>query len=129
MKRIPTYAQEYARRGYTYALMRQYQNAITDYQETLKLAPNDPDTPLRLQYAQSMLARQNAPPPPSPTPTPAPTAMEKVFAPLNIILAVVIIGILAAVDPAGYPGETGADQQQPDKVKTPKRRNPNTQRS
>jgi tetratricopeptide (TPR) repeat protein len=88
-------AMEYARRGYTYALMTQYEKAIADYQQALKLDPSDVDTPMRLQYAQSMLAQRNAPPPTTPAPTPEPKASW--LTPLNIVLAVVILGIVAAV--------------------------------
>src|SRR4029079_1744820 len=93
----PNNAQEYARRGYTYAEMRDYEKAIPDFQQALKLNPNDPDTPMRLQYAQSMMAQKNQPTPtPIPDATPAPVATS-LFTPLNIVLGVVVLGILAAV--------------------------------
>jgi tetratricopeptide (TPR) repeat protein len=95
IEKNPSYAPEYARRGYTYALAQQYEKAIADYEQTMKLDPNDVDTPMRLQYARTMLANKNAPPP-TPVPLPTPEA-PGLFTPLNIILALVVIGIIAVV--------------------------------
>ena len=63
-------------RGYTETFLGQYEKAIADYEQALKLNPNDIDTPQRLLYARGQLAARNAPPPtPTPaTPTPTPEA-------------------------------------------------------
>jgi tetratricopeptide (TPR) repeat protein len=87
-----------AKRGYVYSLAQQYENAINDYKEALRLNPNDIETPQRLQYAQSMLVAKNAPPPPIATPTPTPEASLMSFlTPLNIGIAIAVLLIIAAV--------------------------------
>jgi tetratricopeptide (TPR) repeat protein len=87
-----------AKRGYTYSLMQQYENAIKDYNEAIRLNPNDIDTPQRLQYAQSMLAAKNAPPPPSPTPTPTPAAsFMDLLTPLNIGIGIAVLLVIAVI--------------------------------
>ncbi len=84
-----------AKRGYIYALMQQYQNAINDYEAALRLNPKDIDTPQRLQYAQSMLKLQNAPPP---TATPAPTPKKPgLITPLNVGIAIAVLIIIAII--------------------------------
>ena len=74
--------------------MTEYEKSIADYEAALKLKPEDYDTVQRLQYVRGMLAAKNAPPA---LPTPPPEAPSKIFTPLNIILAIVILGIAAAV--------------------------------
>src|SRR5437764_5419628 len=64
------------KRGYTYSLAQQYENAIPDYQAVLKVNPQDKDTFQQLQYAQSLLAAKNASPSPTP-PIASPTPEEK----------------------------------------------------
>jgi tetratricopeptide (TPR) repeat protein len=90
-----------AKRGYTNSLMQQYENAINDYKEAMRLNPNDTDTPQRLQYAESMLAAKNAPPPPSPPPptaTPSPTPEKpSLITPLNIGIAIAALIIIAVI--------------------------------
>jgi tetratricopeptide (TPR) repeat protein len=87
-----------AKRGYVYSLAQQYENAINDYKEAIRLNPGDIDTPQRLQYAQSMLAAKNAPPPPSPTPTPTPApSFMDLLTPLNIGIAIAVLIIIAVV--------------------------------
>jgi tetratricopeptide (TPR) repeat protein len=94
IEKDPTNADPLTKRGYTYSLMTQYEKAIVDYEAAQKIKPEDYETVQRMQYARSQLAMKNAPPP-SPTPTPAPPS--KIFTPLNIILAIVLLGIAAAV--------------------------------
>ena len=84
-----------AKRGYTYSLAQQYENAINDYKEAIRLNPNDIDTPQRLQYAESMLAAKNAPPPPTATPTPTPA--PSFITPLNIGIAIAVLLIIAVI--------------------------------
>ncbi len=84
-----------AKRGYTYSLMQQYENAINDYKEAIRLNPNDTDTPQRLQYAESMLAAKNAPPPPTATPTPTPS--PSFVTPLNIGIGIAVLLIIAVI--------------------------------
>jgi tetratricopeptide (TPR) repeat protein len=84
-----------AKRGYTYSLTQQYENAINDYKEAIRLNPNDTDTPQRLQYAQSMLAAKNAPPPPTATPTPTPS--PSLITPLNIGIGIAVLLIIAVI--------------------------------
>jgi tetratricopeptide (TPR) repeat protein len=92
-----------AKRGYTSSLMLQYENAINDYKEALRLNPNDTDTPQRLQYAESMLAAQKATPTPmTPTATPSPTPEEpglisSLITPLNIGIAIAALIIIAVI--------------------------------
>jgi tetratricopeptide (TPR) repeat protein len=86
----------FAKRGYIYNLMLQYENAINDFKEALRLNPNDIDTPQRLQYAESMLALKNAPPPPTATPTPTPSPPSFVT-PVNIGIAIVVLLIIAVI--------------------------------
>jgi tetratricopeptide (TPR) repeat protein len=85
----------FAKRGYTYSLAQQYENAINDYKEAIRLNPNDTDTPQRLQYAESMLAAKKAPPPPTATPTPTPA--PSFITPLNIGIAIAVLLIIAAI--------------------------------
>ena len=75
--------------------MQQYENAINDYKEAVRLNPNDIDTPQRLQYAESMLAAKNAPP--SPTATPTPTPAPSFITPLNIGIAIAVLLIIAVI--------------------------------
>jgi tetratricopeptide (TPR) repeat protein len=84
-----------AKRGYTYSLMQQYENAINDYKEAIRLNPNDTDTPQRLQYAEAMLAAKNAPPPPTATPTPTPG--PSFITPLNIGIGIAVLLIIAVI--------------------------------
>ena len=84
-----------AKRGYTYSLAQQYENAINDYKEAIRLNPNDIDTPQRLQYAESTLAAKNAPPPPTATPTPTPA--PSFITPLNIGIAIAVLLIIAVI--------------------------------
>jgi tetratricopeptide (TPR) repeat protein len=85
----------FAKRGYVYSLAQQYENAIKDYKEALRLNPNDIETPQRLQYAESMLALKNAPPPTAtPTPTPSPPSL---VTPLNIGIAIAVLLIIAVI--------------------------------
>jgi len=84
-----------AKRGYTYSLMQQYENAINDYKEAIRLNPNDTDTPQRLQYAESMLAAKNAPPPLTATPTPTPG--PSFITPLNIGIGIAVLLIIAVI--------------------------------
>lgn len=85
----------FAKRGYVNSLAQQYENAINDYKEALRLNPNDIETPQRLQYAESMLALKNAPPPTATaTPTPSPPSF---VTPLNIGIAVVVLFIIAVI--------------------------------
>ena len=88
----------FAKRGYIYSLVQQYENAINDYKEAVRLNPNDIDTPQRLQYAESMLAAKNAPPPPTATPTPTPEPSFMSFlTPLNIGIAIAVLLIIAVI--------------------------------
>ena len=82
--------------------MAQYEKAIADYEQALKMNPNDVDTPQRLLYAKSQLAQRNAPPPaptvaatPTPTPKSAINPMT-IGIGLLVVIAIVIIGIMAA---------------------------------
>jgi len=85
----------FAKRGYVYSLAQQYENAIKDYKEAVRLNPNDTETPQRLQYAESMLAAKNAPPP---TATPTPTlATPSFITPLNIGIAIAVLLIIAVI--------------------------------
>jgi tetratricopeptide (TPR) repeat protein len=85
----------FAKRGYIYSLALQYENAINDYKEALRLNPNDIETPQRLQYSESMLALKNAPPPTAtPTPTPSPPSF---VTPLNMGIAIVVLLIIAVI--------------------------------
>jgi len=90
-----------AKRGYTNSLMQQYENAINDYKEAMRLNPNDTDTPQRLQYAESMLAAKNATPAPAPTATPSPTpekpGLISLITPLNIGIAIAALIIIAVI--------------------------------
>jgi tetratricopeptide (TPR) repeat protein len=92
-----------AKRGYTYNLMQQYENAINDFKEAMRLNPNDPDTPQRLDYSESMLAKQKATPTPmTPTATPSPTPEEpglisSLITPLNIGIAIAALIIIAVI--------------------------------
>jgi tetratricopeptide (TPR) repeat protein len=87
----------FAKRGYVNSLAQQYENAIKDYKEAVRLNPNDIDTPQRLQYAESMLAAKNAPPPTAtPTPTPEPSFMS-FLTPLNIGIAIAVLLIIAVI--------------------------------
>ena len=90
-----------AKRGYTNSLMQQYENAINDYKEAMRLNPNDTDTPQRLQYAESMLAAKNATPTPAPTATPSPTpekpGLISLITPLNIGIAIAALIIIAVI--------------------------------
>jgi hypothetical protein len=74
--------------------LQNYEKGIADYQQTLRINPNDYDTQQRLQYAQSALAAKNAPPP---APTPAPTPQPGLFTPLNIGIALVVLLVLIGV--------------------------------
>jgi hypothetical protein len=74
--------------------MQQYEKAIADYEQAMKLNPNDIDTPQRLNYAKSMLAARNAPPS---TATPAPPEKPGLITPLNIGIVLVLIVIIAVV--------------------------------
>ena len=85
----------FAKRGYVYSLAQQYENAINDYKEAIRLNPNDIDKPQRLQYAESMLAAKNAPPPPTATPTPTPA--PSFITPLNIGIAIAVLLIIAVI--------------------------------
>jgi hypothetical protein len=101
------------KRGYTYSLAQQYENAIADYQAELKVNPQDNDTFQRLQYAQSMLAAKNAspsptPPIPSPTPEGKKGLMDKI-SPLYIgigVVALLIIAVLVRLLTRGKAEET-----------------------
>jgi tetratricopeptide (TPR) repeat protein len=85
----------FAKRGYVYSLAQQYENAIKDYKEALRLNPNDIETPQRLQYAESMLALKNAPPPTAtPTPTPSPPSF---VTPLNVGIGIAVLLIVAVI--------------------------------
>jgi tetratricopeptide (TPR) repeat protein len=89
------------KRGYTYSLAQQYENAIADYQAVLKVNPQDNDTFQRMQYAQSMLAAKNASPSPtppiaSPTPEEEKRLMDKI-SPLYIGIGVVALLIIAVI--------------------------------
>jgi tetratricopeptide (TPR) repeat protein len=92
-----------AKRGYTYSLMQQYENAINDYKEAMRLNPNDTDTPQRLQYAESMLAAKNATPPPTTPPTATPSltpekpGLISLITPLNIGIAIAALIIIAII--------------------------------
>jgi tetratricopeptide (TPR) repeat protein len=92
-----------AKRGYTYNLMQQYENAINDFKEAMRLNPNDPDTPQRLDYSESMLAKQKATPTPmTPTATPSPTPEEpglisSLITPFNIGIAIAVLIIIAVI--------------------------------
>jgi tetratricopeptide (TPR) repeat protein len=88
-------ADVFAKRGYTYSLAQQYENAIKDYKEAIRLNPNDTETPQRLQYAESMLAAKNAPPPTA-TPTPTPAA-PSFITPLNMGIAIAVLLIIAVI--------------------------------
>lgn len=88
------YSEYWNKRGYTYSLMQQYEKAIPDYEQALKLNPNDIDTPQRLQYARGMLAAQNAPPP---TATPTPQEKGSWFSPLTVGIALGLIIVVAVV--------------------------------
>jgi hypothetical protein len=90
------------KRGYTYSLAQQYENAIADYQAVMKVNPQDNDTFQRLQYAQSMLAAKNASPSPTP-PIPSATPEEKKsglmdkISPMYIVIGVVALIIIAVI--------------------------------
>jgi tetratricopeptide (TPR) repeat protein len=84
----------WAKRGYTYSLMQKYELAIPDYEQAMKLNPNDIDTPQRLQYARGMLAARNAPPP---GPTPVVVEKSGLLTPLNIAIVLVLIVVGAVV--------------------------------
>jgi tetratricopeptide (TPR) repeat protein len=85
----------FAKRGYVYSLAQQYENAIKDYKEALRLNPNDIETPQRLQYAESMLALKNAPPPTAtPTPTPSPPSF---ITPFNVGIGIAVLLIIAVI--------------------------------
>ena len=73
-------------------LMEQYDKAVADYQQALKLDPNDQDTIERMKYAQGRLAAGNAP---AATPTPAPGA--SFFTPAKLFFVLVILVIIAVV--------------------------------
>jgi tetratricopeptide (TPR) repeat protein len=94
-----------AKRGYTYSLAQQYENAINDYKEAIRLNPNDTDTPQRLQYAESMLAAKNAPPPPTATPTPTPA--PSFITPLNIGIAIAVLLVIAVIVRLATRGKQG----------------------
>jgi tetratricopeptide (TPR) repeat protein len=85
----------FARRGYIYSLAQNYENAIKDYKEAIRLNPNDTETPQRLQYAESVLAAKNAPPATA-TPTPTPAA-PSFMTPLNIGIAIAVLLIIAVI--------------------------------
>jgi hypothetical protein len=88
------------KRGYTYSLAQQYQNAIADYQAELKVNPQDNDTFQRMQYAQSMLAAKNASPSPTPpiaSPTPEEKRLMDKISPLYIGIGVVALLIIAVI--------------------------------
>jgi tetratricopeptide (TPR) repeat protein len=52
----PNNANTYARRGYIYVtFLQDYAKGIADYEQALKLNPDDSDTQQRLQYARSVL--------------------------------------------------------------------------
>jgi tetratricopeptide (TPR) repeat protein len=104
-----------AKRGYTYALALQYENAIADFQAALKLNPQDNDTLSRLQYAQSTLAKKNASPPPaaspSPTPTPEKPSLIASIKPLYVgigIAALIIIAVIVRLLTRGKPEGTSS---------------------
>jgi hypothetical protein len=63
-----------------------------DYQQALKMDPNDLETPERLRYAQGQIAARNAP---AATPTPTPGA--SIFTPAKIFFGVIILVIIAVV--------------------------------
>ena len=92
IEKNPAYEPEYARRGYTYALGEQYDKAIADYQQALKLDPNDQETQERLKYAQGRIAMKNAPVA-TPTPTPGPSF----FTPAKIFFSVAVLVIIVVV--------------------------------
>ena len=81
------------KRGYTYSLMKQWQNAITDYKAALAIQPGVADTLARLRYAQ----QQIAPPPAAPTPTPPPPAPLINTVGWIIIGAVIFVIIIVAL--------------------------------
>src|SRR5205814_7146076 len=88
-------ADVFAKRGYTYVTyLQDYEKGIADYEQALKINPNDYDTQQRLLYARQALAAKNAPPPTAtPTPTPAPS----VFTPVNIGIGLLALLIVAAI--------------------------------
>src|SRR5215469_9278070 len=96
----PNDVEAITKRGYTYSLAQQYENAIADYQAVLKAYPQDNATFQRLQYAQSMLAAKNATPSPTP-PIPSPTPEEKrlmdKISPMYIGIGIVALLILAVI--------------------------------
>ena len=73
-------------------MKQDYEKAIADYQQALKLKPDDYDTVQRLQYAQSMLAAKNAPPP-----TPTPKEKPGLITPVNIGIVLALIIVIAVV--------------------------------
>jgi hypothetical protein len=89
------------KRGYTYSLAQQYENAIADYQAVLKVNPQDNDTFQRMQYAQSMLAAKYASPSPTPSPLASATPEEKglmdKISPMYIGIGVVALLIIAVL--------------------------------
>jgi hypothetical protein len=100
------------KRGYTYSLAQQYENAIADYQAELKVNPQDNDTFQRLQYAQSMLTAKNvtpSPTPPIPSPTPEEKRLMDKISPLYIgigVVALLIIAVLVRLLTRGKAEET-----------------------
>src|SRR5207247_9836269 len=100
LSKNPNDVEALTKRGYTYSLALQYENAIPDYEAALKVNPQDNDTFQRLQYAQSMLAKKNASPPPAASPTHSPTPDKQSLIslltnPLYIGIAIVALVILA----------------------------------
>ena len=101
------------KRGYTYSLAQQYENAIADYQAELKVNPQDNDTFQRLQYAQSMLAAKNASPSPTPpiaSPTPEEKRLMDKISPLYIGIGVVALLIIAVIVRLAYARKSRAQQ-------------------